>query len=279
MSKTWLLIDVSNLAHRAWHTTGNMAYNGQGTGLLFGVLRDVLRLSLEYPDAGFAFCFDSYFSLRQDNYPEYKSNRVGGPDEAFIEQISLLREYVLEKLGFQNLFIATGYEADDVIASAVGSLPAEDSAVIISSDRDLFQCLRPNVNMYSPATKRMYTLEWFEKEYSLIADYWSSVKAIAGCDGDKVEGVPGVGEKTAVKFLRCLLKHSTKAYRSIVSDEGQERIDRNFSLVRLPYKDCPLFFFRPDQVTNEKWRKVLTEYGMASLQKYLKGAALVGRKH
>ena len=114
---------------------------------------------------------------------------------------------------------------------------------------------------------RLYTAADFEREWGVKPSFWPSVKAIAGCSGDNVRGIVGVGERTAVKFLKCELKDSSKKYRDIV--EGTDTVRTNWPLVKLPYvkmveeEDLPEL--REDRLTWQKCSAVFRQYGFESL--------------
>src|SRR6478609_4579761 len=98
MSDTWLIFDVSNLAFRAWHTTGRLSYNGLGTGVIYGVLRDVLDITKRLNGTRHVFCFDSAQSIRREVSPAYKAARTK-VDEV-VRQLRVLRTEVLPEIGF-----------------------------------------------------------------------------------------------------------------------------------------------------------------------------------
>src|SRR5690606_4825406 len=156
---TTLLIDVSSLAHRALHTTGGLSFEGMPTGVLFGVLRDIESFVDLFVADRCVFAFDSGGGgHRQRLYPDYKSSRRSKElteDEKRIladyrAQIVRLEREILPDMGFRNIYKERGFEADDVIAHCAERIPSEDDAIIITSDNDLWQCLRGNVSWYSP---------------------------------------------------------------------------------------------------------------------------------
>jgi 5'-3' exonuclease len=147
-------------------------------------------------------------------------------------QFDDLIEDVLPGMGFKNVFDQNGYEADDLIAWIVNRFP--ENYVIVSSDEDLWQLLRKErgLEISQWNYKELMTEEKFTKKYGLHPRQWAEVKAIAGCSSDNVEGIRGVGEPTAVKFLNKVLKDG-KAKKAI--EQGQAVIDRNWNLVTLPF--------------------------------------------
>ena len=121
--------------------------------------------------------------------------------------------------------------------------------------------------------KKTITAGWFEKEYGIGPSMWADVKALAGCPGDCVEGIVGVGEKTAIKFLTGNLKTSTKAYGCII--EGREIWNRNLELVRLPYEGTPKLRLKSDEASRSRWDVVMKRLGMNTLRGRRSGVRLV----
>jgi len=270
MSKLWLMVDVNNLAHRAYHAMGHLDYNGQPTGVAYGVLRDVCLLSDRFQPAGFAFAFDYGASYRANRLPTYKSSRKKKYDDESAEekkaraamhhQIRCLRDEWLPKIGFRNLCFADGYEADDVLASLVKhSLKEKDEAILVSSDQDLYQLLAANISIWNPHQNKIITQKKFTAEYRILPKLWNRVKAMAGCATDDVPGIQGVGEKTAIKYLLDELPTTTKAFAGIV--KGVRTIARNLELVTLPLEGTPRFTLVDDNVSTAGWRSVAKDLG------------------
>jgi len=245
-----ILLDCNYIAHQAFHTTGDLAYDGLASGVVFGFLSRVLMLGHKFSTNRFAFCWDSKQSLRKKIYPQYKSNRrkdLSPEDEdrykTLWSQMEELSHNILPSIGFANVFERNGFEADDLIAAL--ALSKDDKpAVIISADEDLFQCLSNKVMMYSPSSKKLWTADSFKQNYGIPPSLWSAVKAIAGCPGDNVAGVIGVGEKTAIKFLLGDLKKESKKYKDIMSRDTKSS-NLNKRLVSLPldafpFDECPI---------------------------------------
>lgn len=273
--RTWIIVDGNNLSHRAFHAMGDLSHEGVATGVLFGVLKDVVTLSRYYQSNDFIFCFDCGVPLRAGQLPTYKETRINKrrvmTDEeragygALQRQIRRLRNGLLEELGYPNVWFHNGYEADDMIAVAARDIPKTDEGVIVSSDGDMYQLLSDNVYIFQPRKRKTVTKETFKEEWGLTPAQWAEVKAIAGCDGDDVPGVKGVAEKTAAKFVLGTLKASTQALRNIVAQRPQWT--KNIPLVKLPYEGCPSFELLPPQTTKAKWQRVVSELGMDTLER------------
>lgn len=267
-----LLIDGTYLARRAFHAIEHLSYRGVSTTVAFGFIRELdnqrhLRLAervvlaFDYGGAG----------LRGELMPGYKASRRARhstkdqPDQIkaeqetdFRAQLKRLRRKILPDLGYRNVVSAKGYEADDIIAAAADSLPEGDEAVIVTADKDMWQCLRPSVSWYSPATKKFVTSESFRDEWGIEPAQWASVKALAGCPTDDVPGIKGIGEKTAAKWFAGTLK-AGKAYERIVND--LEVHNRNMPIVKLPFEGLKLPKLHADDLTDKRRREVFSELG------------------
>lgn len=274
MNKKYLILDSNYLCHRAKHSTGNLSFNGEATGIVYGFLVTVLSLQERFDNTHFIFCWDSKFSERKKVLAGYKESRNHRQDEMtkkeirfeedFRLQMKKLRKVYLKEIGFKNVFCQKGYEADDLIASVCQNMDKTDEAVIVSSDHDLYQLLAFNVKIYSPNKKQLITLQSFTKEYGIRPVDWITVKALAGCSSDEIPGIKGVGEKTAIKFIKETLKKTSKAYDNI--DKGFKILLRNLVLVKLPFKGTRIFKIKEDEVVLKGWKKVTVMLGMKSLK-------------
>jgi DNA polymerase-1 len=270
-STTWLILDVSYLCHRAFHTTGGLTHKDIPTGVIYGFLRDVVGLCEQHDTPNVVFCFDREDNKRKKVLPEYKSTRHADktPDEIkarkeLLRQIKNLRIDYLPRIGFSNILSEIGYEADDIIASVcLNSIGPDDEAIIVSADEDLFQLLSGQVRIWNPHKGKAYTLQAFTRDYGITPRQWARVKAIAGCRGDDVPGVAGVGDKTAAKYLRGECRPDSKAFIDI--EKWKRRTKQNMRLVRLPFEGTPVFELAPDRFSIKGWRSVIEDLGMRSL--------------
>ncbi len=271
MNHIHLLIDVSNLAYRALHTVGQLTYGGSDTGVLFGVFREVKLLRERFSPTTTTFCFDGRRLERKKIYPEYKEGRKkeSTPEEiearqGLYSQLELMRDELLPEIGFRNVFHCDGYEADDLIASVCIEMPKKHTAIIISTDNDLWQLLVDGrVMIYSPTLKALFTAKLFRDMWGIDPFLWADVKALAGCTSDNVEGVKGVGPHKATKFLSGGMKDSEVAFGAII--EGNNTYNRNLELVRLPFVGTPKCKLRRDRFDEGRWDGVMNRFGMVSL--------------
>ncbi|HUU86953.1 MAG TPA: hypothetical protein VMX17_04280 [Candidatus Glassbacteria bacterium] len=267
-SKPILVIDCSNLCYQAFFTMGDLSCDGMPVGVIYGFLWRIIKLVEKYNGTNkIYFVFDSQRSYRKKIYPEYKANRKDRPPIDNIEdlyyQIDQLRTEVLPDMGFKNIFRQAFYESDDIIAKIVQDTNKEQF-VIVSSDNDLWQLLDYHVHI-DDNKGELKTREWFlEFSGGLAPWFWAEAKAHAGCSSDFVIGIKGVGDKTALKYLREELK-SGKAFDAIKA--GEEQIKFNRPLVFLPFKGKnPIEYeISVDRITKRKIKNVFEKFKFKSM--------------
>lgn len=173
--------------------------------------------------------------FRKKMFKDYKVNRSENKSpEEIQEKIEFNKEAneMYEKclsLGFVG-YSLEGYEADDLIAYYCNLHPDEE-IIIVSNDEDMYQCLvHDNVTIYNIDKKKKKNKKWFKEEYGIHPDLWVMVKSVGGCKSDGVPGVPGVAEKTAIKYL---LGTSSKNINDKIAQYSLD-IKRNIELVKIP---------------------------------------------
>lgn len=275
METRTVIVDSNYIGNVAKYAYGDLTWNGKPTGVIFGFMRMVLTMAKHFDPARFVFVWDtdSRLSLRKKDYPPYKEHRhkvARTPEEAKIDgwavqQYRELMEYILPKFGFKNIFWQLGYEADDVIAVLVrGPLKG---AVVATNDDDLLQ-LTDVCRLYNPCNHITKTRDNLMVEFRVHPKEWPKVKAAAGCTSDGVEGIRGIGEKTAAKWLLGELRLSTKAGRKIESEEGVAIMKRNLPLVTLPWPGtvCPKVV-EGERFIMDNFFDLCDEYGFISFMR------------
>lgn len=248
-----------------------LSHEEHATGVIFGFLREMQKLSEDFEKPQFAFAWDSRKSFRRDIYPDYKKKPPQKEDPEMEDiirsgkpQFAEIRINVLPRLGFINNFIQIGIEADDIIAWIAKDHAWEyDHTYIVTSDEDLFQLLHEKVSIYNPREKKIYTKEDFVIEKGIEPEMWYYVKGIAGCNSDNVKGVAGVGEVTTIKYLKAELGVSSKKYQDIKKFDPKF----NFSLVKLPHERSQSVTLTPDNLNFSVFEGLCMDYGFASLLK------------
>lgn len=265
-----IIIDANGICHAAKYSMGSLSWKEKETGVIFGFLNQLLTVAKTMDSNQFLFTWDSVLSKRKEIFPDYKKSRrtelktedEQRLDDVAYKQFSELRQEILPFLGFRNNFISEGFEADDLIASITQHMSA-DYFAIISSDEDLYQLLRENVYIYSTKKKQSYTIKNLWTDFKIHPPDWAKVKAIGGCSSDGVPGIPGVGEKTAAKYLNKTLPYTGQAYRKI--KDNQALIDFNMKLVKLPLEGTPIISkATPDDLCFENFMKTCKYLGFRS---------------
>ena len=202
-----LLVDGHSLAYRAFFAlpVENFATTtGQPTNAVYGFTSMLLNaLKTEQP-SHVAVAFDvSRVTFRTEQYPEYKGTRAASP-EGFHGQVELIKE-VLAVLGIQ-VFSVDGFEADDIIATLARECTAQNVEVdILTGDRDTFQLVNDHVTVLYPmrgvSELARMTPEAITEKYGLSPSQYADYAALRGDPSDNLPGIPGVGEKTAAKWI------------------------------------------------------------------------------
>ena len=177
---------------------------GQSTNAVHGFVSMFLSLLDNERPTHVAVAFDlPGGTFRTEEYAEYKGTRDETP-QPFLGQVELIQQ-VLEAMGVTAL-TAPGYEADDILATLATSAQAEGMEVLIcSGDRDSFQTVTERCTVLYPvkgvSTLRRMTPQEVEERYGVTPERYPHLAALVGETSDNLPGVPGVGPKTAAKWL------------------------------------------------------------------------------
>ena len=202
-----LLIDGHSMAYRAFFALPAENFttaSGQHTNAIYGFATMLLSLLSSEKPTHVAVAFDvSRTTFRSEIFPEYKANRAKTPDE-FRSQMSYLHQLV-ESFGIST-FEIQGYEADDIIATIAKAAEKEGAQVLIcTGDRDSFQLISEKTTVLYPKRGvsdlvRMNAQALLEK-YGMTPEQYPDFAALRGDPSDNLPSVPGVGEKTAAKWI------------------------------------------------------------------------------
>lgn len=200
MNKLYIF-DISNFIHRAHHVHLNLSTSkGMPTGAIWGTLNMMTKFIEKHHPTHILVCYDSQSgnSVRRDMYPEYKANRVQ------VNQVSA-EEKIIRRF-FELLQIPSveldGYEADDLIGSAVKELSPHMDIVIVTGDKDLLQLIRPGVQVYDSMKNIWYGPDEALRKFGVRPEQISDYLAITGDSVDNIPGVMGIGPKGAEKLLK-----------------------------------------------------------------------------
>src|SRR5882757_2348587 len=202
-----MLLDGNSLAFRAFYALPAENFKTQGgltTNAVYGFTAMLINLLRDEGPTHIAAAFDvSRETFRKEKYPEYKAGRSATPDE-FRGQIDITKE-VLVALGITVLAEA-GFEADDLIATL--ATQAEDEGyrvLVVTGDRDALQLVSDDVTVLYPikgvSELTRFTPEAVQNKYGLTPTQYPDFAALRGDPSDNLPGIPGVGEKTATKWI------------------------------------------------------------------------------
>ena len=207
MSKRLLLIDGHSMAYRAFFALPAENFttaSGQHTNAIYGFATMLLSLLSSEKPTHVAVAFDvSRKTFRSEIFPEYKANRAKTPDE-FRSQMSYLHELV-SAFGITQ-FEVEGYEADDVIATITKRAEKEGAEVFIcTGDRDSFQLVNDKTTVLYPkrgvSDLARMTPDAVQEKYGMSPAQYPDFAALRGDPSDNLPSIPGVGEKTAAKWV------------------------------------------------------------------------------
>jgi DNA polymerase-1 len=203
-----LLIDGHSMAYRAFFALPAENFKtktGQVTNAVFGFTSMLINLLRDEQPTHLAVAFDvSRQTFRSETYAEYKAGRSATPDD-FKGQVDLVKE-VLGVLGVPAL-AKDNYEADDLIATLTTQAVAEGYDVLIcTGDRDALQLVNESVTVLYPrkgvSDLVRYDPAGVNDKYGLTPEQYPDFAALRGDPSDNLPGIPGVGEKTATKWIQ-----------------------------------------------------------------------------
>ncbi len=199
-AKPLFAIDGSSFIYRAYYAIRGHLSTSKGlpTKAIFGFTQMILKLLREWDPEYVVLCFDAKGpTFRHQVYEEYKANRPPMPDDLAV-QIPYIKE-IAKAFGISQLE-AEGFEADDLIATLAEHL--DHPLVIVGGDKDLFPLVSEKVIIWDPMKEELLTKEEIKRRYGLEPKQLLDVRALAGDTIDNIPGIPGVGEKTALRLIK-----------------------------------------------------------------------------
>lgn len=205
--KKIILVDGNNLLFRSYYATsysGVIMKNSKGfpTNGLYGFINMMNKIIDEEKPNYILVAFDKGKTFRHEKYSEYKAGRREMPEELKL-QFPKAKE-VLDAMGIKH-FEIDNYEADDIIGTLAKTVDLEDEfiATIISSDKDLLQLISKEVEVKLLKTKGFIRFDekTFKDTYGTTPIHMIDLKALMGDASDHIQGVKGIGEKTAINLL------------------------------------------------------------------------------
>lgn len=283
---TLFLVDASGFIFRAFHALPILSRkDGTPVNAVYGFVNMLVKLRTEFHAADIAVIFDAKrVNFRNDIYPAYKANRGETPSE-LVPQFPLIRQ-ATEAYGYPVIELE-GYEADDLIASyEKAALAAGREVVIVSSDKDLLQLIKPGVRMLDPIRYELMGAEASIAKFGVPPHQVVDVQSLAGDSTDNVPGVPGIGVKTAAELilqygdLETLLSRASevkqnKRRESLIEFADQARISKR--LVELAHDaplPVPMSDIKPRPFDEAAWFAFLSEQGFNSLLNKMKSGGI-----
>lgn len=259
--RTRVIFDGNNAAYRANVVTELCTSTGEHTSAIVGTLNivrstiDHLEHTQEYSPVSEAVVVWDYghSPRRKALFPEYKANRKRNQTEEDREWLHELYTQIdslyqsLPIFGVKSLRIP-GWEGDDLILGVADGMVARhhDHVVIISTDEDFHQLISPDVSVYNPIRKSMYTYDNYQEKVGIKPEDFIGYKILRGDSSDGIPGIYGIGEKTAKSLmntyggLRGLLNPlnysrllKSKRTARIIAPEGLHQLDINNQLINL----------------------------------------------
>ncbi|MEJ4099924.1 DNA polymerase I [Corynebacterium mastitidis] len=252
MSQRLLLIDGHSMAFRAFYALPVEKFStagGQHTNAVYGFLSMLANLLKEEQPTHLGVAFDvGRATFRTEMFPDYKAQREAAP-EVFRGQVALIQK-VLQSMGITTM-TKENYEADDIIATLVTATPEGFDTRIVTGDRDYYQLVTEAVTVLYPrkgvSELDRFTPEAVAEKYGLTPEQYPDFAALRGDPSDNLPNIPGVGEKTAQKWIRQygtlanLLDHAEEI-KGKAGNNFRERLDQvrmNRDLTQM-VRDVPL---------------------------------------
>ncbi len=274
-----LVVDGNSLLHRAFHALPLMDADGVFTNAVHGFMMMFLKVVREYSPVSAAVAFDTHApTFRHEAYDGYKAGRQAAPDEMKM-QFPVLKE-VLQSMHI-GVLSADGWEADDILGTCA-RLCAEGktySCMLLTGDRDALQLVTDD-SMVLFTRKGIteavrFTPETVKEAYGITPAQDPDWKGLAGDSSDNIPGVPGVGDKTAVRLLNeygtleNVLAHGDeikgKLGEKIRANADRARFSKDLATIR---PEAPIAF------TPGEWTLDRLGDGAAVLKKYRLGQVL-----
>ncbi len=198
----FILVDGSSYLYRAFHAMPNlMNSKGEYTGAVYGVVNMLRKLLKDYDPEHIAVVFDAKGkTFRDDLYKEYKAHRPPMPQELRAQVDKLYQ--LIEAMGLPMLVIE-GVEADDVIGTLAAQASARKMDTLISTgDKDMAQLVNDHVTLMDTMKDTYLDRDGVVEKFGLPPERIVDYLALMGDKSDNIPGVPNVGPKTAVKWIK-----------------------------------------------------------------------------
>ena len=252
MKDIFLLVDGNSLMHRAFHALPLMDADGVYTNAVYGFLSMLLKVIKEENVQYLAVCFDEHGpTFRHTVYADYKAGRRETPPELRQQFGTILS--LLDEMGIRR-FSLQGWEADDLLGTlSLKGAAAGAAPLLLTGDRDALQLVGGGTELMFTRKGISETIRFTPskvyEEYGFTPEQVTDWKGLAGDSSDNIPGVPGVGDKTAVKLLQeygtleGVLGNADKVKgklgEKLVTYAEQARFSKDLATIR---RDAPVEF-------------------------------------
>jgi DNA polymerase-1 len=245
---TLYLIDGNSYIYRAFYAIRGLSTStGTPSNAVFGFTNMIFKILREKNPDYFAVVFDSPGpTKRHEAYEEYKAHRPGMPDD-LKPQVPFIKE-IINAFNIKTIE-KPGYEADDILDAVAKEAESEGLDVfIVTGDKDMNQSVSPKIRLYDSMKDRITEEKDVIERYGVKPSQFPEIIALMGDASDNIPGVPGIGEKTAVKLLKEFenLDNLIKNHEKIKNTKARNAISGNIENIRLSrelatiYSDVPL---------------------------------------
>lgn len=284
--KKLVVIDGNSLANRAFYAIPILS-NSKGviTNAVYGFTNMLMRLIRQEEPDYLAVAFDvSRKVFRHEQYADYKAQRKGMPEE-LRGQMDLIKD-VLRAMNIA-IYELEGFEGDDVIGTMVRWAEEKGiDSIIVTGDKDSLQLITDHTSVF--LTKKgiselgRYDYATFAEEYNLVPDQIRDLKGLMGDASDNIPGVPGVGEKTALKLLHQyhtveeLYQHLEDFDGKKLGEKLRENEEKAFMSKELATIHCQIpLEFEEDMIARHEFdrEKLIAMYKELELRALLKDLA------
>ncbi len=262
---TLYLIDGNAYFYRAFYAIrGLSSSDGTPTNAIFGFTNMILKIMKEKRPDYFAIVFDSPGPThRHEVYEEYKAHRPGMPED-LQSQIPHIKE-IIEAFRIKTVEMP-GYEADDLLGTLAKNAEKEKLDVyIVTGDKDMCQSVSPRVRLYDSMKEKITEESDVIERFGVGPSQFPEIIALMGDASDNIPGVPGIGEKTAVKLLKEFGTLDMLIWNrdQVKNARARQAIDDNIDNIKLSlelatiHSDIPLDISTGDmKVVEPDWEKL-----------------------
>lgn len=236
-----LIFDAMNIACRSHYVydvkQARLTSLGIPSGTIYGVLRNLYGWRRDYPHAEMWFCWEGVDSVasRRAIHAEYKTGRAGGMEETWAVQLQALQG-ALTHLGVHQMAMPQG-EADDCMGHLASNWPG--AKVLVTSDRDMLQCVDPQTVVMTPDRKRVWDEAAVRSEFGVSSSQFLAYKVLCG---DKSDNLPGLRRVPKKVITAQIVEHNGDL--DAMYDKGFEHLT--------PYQKKTFEEFQPQMEVNRK---------------------------